>query len=107
LLLIDRTHEGSVGWDRIAAEQKEGFFGRQLDAFANDIVKLSHGQIRRYQVLFLVNVGNVRAIRLFANNGDAVGILGPDALRFGLALFCVGGSFRRIPRVREKKSAMK
>ena len=51
------------------------------------IVELQNGKTHRgHKILLLVNRRNVRLFRLFANYGDAVGVLLPDALCFGFAL---------------------
>mmetsp|Transcript_44698 Transcript_44698/g.121826 ORF Transcript_44698/g.121826 Transcript_44698/m.121826 type:complete len:116 (+) Transcript_44698:352-699(+) len=40
------------------------------DKPGGNIHELTHGEIRRYEVLLLVDVGDVRLIRLFANHLD-------------------------------------
>ena len=87
LLFVHRAHQRCVGWDRIGTKQEQSLLGSQFDAFSNDIVKLPHSQVGWYQVFLFVNVRNVRPIGLFANDGDAVGILGANALCFRLSLF--------------------
>jgi hypothetical protein len=89
LLFVDGAHEGGVGGDGVAAEQKQGLFRRQLDPLADDVVELPHRQVGGHQVLLLVNVGNVGPVGLLANDRDAVGVLGPDPLGLGLALVLI------------------
>jgi len=88
LFLVDGRHQSRVGRNRIRTKQKEGLFGRQLDALSNDVMKLPHGQVCRYQIFFLVDIGNVGSIGLFAYHRNSVGVLGADAFCFRLALFC-------------------
>ena len=86
MFLVDSAHESSVRRDRVGAKQKESLFRGEFDALANDIVELTHRQVCRNKILLLVNVGDITSIGLFANDGDAVRILGPDALGFALSL---------------------
>ena len=59
VLVVDRGHErGSRGKD-VVDEDEDCLFGAQLDALANDVHELPHGQIRGDQVLLLVQVGDV------------------------------------------------
>jgi hypothetical protein len=87
LLFIDITHEGCIWRNGIGAKQKESFFRSEFDALANHIMELPHSQIRRHKILLLVNVWYIRTIGLFANNRNAVRILGSNALCFALSLF--------------------
>ena len=38
----------------------------------------------------LINIRNIRTICLFANHRNAIGVLGTDSFRFGLAFVCIG-----------------
>ena len=59
VLLIDGAHERSCRWQDLIDEDKDGFLGRELDALANNIDKLTDSEIGGYQVLFLVDGSNV------------------------------------------------
>ena len=59
MLLIDGAHERSCRWQDLIDEDKDGFLGRELDALADNIDKLTDGEIGGYQVLFLVDGSNV------------------------------------------------
>jgi hypothetical protein len=79
VLLVDAAHQCSGGWQHLINENEDGLLWAQLDAFANDIDKLTDGQICWHQVLLLVNGGDVRLLDLLADDWDAVGILLADA----------------------------
>jgi len=87
LFFIDSTHESSVWRNGIGAKQKEGLFGSQLDALANNIMELADSQVGWNQVLLFVNIRNIGTIRLFANHRHSIGILGTDTFCFRFALF--------------------
>ena len=56
--LVEGTH-GSTGWgNHIVDEEEESVFWSQMDAFADEKVKLSNSQIRGNQVFFLVQISN-------------------------------------------------
>lgn len=46
--------------DSFVHEQEDGFLGGQLDAFPDDPHELSHSDVRRHQVLALINVHYLR-----------------------------------------------
>ena len=54
-------------------------------------MKLTHGQIGRYQILFLINIWNVRPICLFTYYRDTVWILCTDTFCLRLSLLYIGG----------------
>lgn len=59
---------------------------RQLNPLPNNILKLSHSQITRDQVLLLVDIGDRgRAVRALADYGNAIGVLGAYARSLRLA----------------------
>ena len=89
MVVVDGGHERSGRGKDVVYEDENSLLRRQLDALPHDVHKLAYGQVLRDQVLLLVNVGDIGALVLLANNGDAVRVLGPDALRFAFAFFCV------------------
>jgi hypothetical protein len=88
LFFVDRGHERCIGRDVIIAKQKQSLFGGQLDTLANHVVELTDRQVGRYQILLLVDIGNVGPVGFFANHGDAVRVLGTNALGLRFALGC-------------------
>jgi len=48
--------------------------------------ELAHGEVRRHQVLLLINVRDVGARVSLADHRDSLGVLAPNALCFRLAL---------------------
>lgn len=109
VLLVDAAHESS-GWRKdLIYEDEDGLLGRQLDAFADDVNELAHGEVRRYEVLLLIDGSDITLLDLFANNlwrhvlvrdkggdcgtvrmgdayGNTVGVLLANTLGLGLAL---------------------
>ena len=59
MLLIYRGHQRGCGGQHLVDEDKNGLLGRELDALANDIYKLTDGEVGRHQVLLLVDGRNV------------------------------------------------
>jgi len=110
VLLVNRRHECSGRREDLIDEDEDGLLGRKLDALADHVDELAHGQVGRDQVLLLIDGRDVRLLNLLADdlNGreasvmvfrrcdgckarivthrDAVGVLLPDALGLGLAL---------------------
>lgn len=52
-------------------------------------MELSDSKVSRNQVLLLVNVRDVRAVGLFADDRDSVRVLGADAFSLRLAFLCL------------------
>ena len=86
LLLVDRGHQRRGRWQDVVDENENGLLRAKLDALADHVHELAHGQVRGHQVLLLVDVGDVAAVVLLADDRDSVRVLCPDALRLGLAL---------------------
>jgi len=86
VLLINRAHERSSGWQDLINEDEDGLLGGQLDALADDVDELTDCQICGYQVLLLVDGRNVALLNLLADHWDAVGVLLSDAFGLSLAL---------------------
>ena len=82
LFLVDSAHECCVGRYGIAAEEEECFLGSEFDALANDVMELSDGEVAGNEIFLLVDLGHFGAVGLFADDGNAIGILGSDALGF-------------------------
>ena len=68
VLLVNGAHERSCRWQDLIDEDKDGFLGRELDALADNIDKLTDSEIGGYQVFFLVDSSNVRFLNLLANH---------------------------------------
>ena len=88
MFLVDAAHKGRCGWKDFVDEDEDGLLGRELDALADNIDELAHSQVlstyvlfsepprrsmqtaayRRYEVLLLVNGGDVRLVRLLTND---------------------------------------
>ena len=86
MLLVDAAHEGGRGREDLVDKDEDGLFGRELDALANNIDELADGEVRGDEVFLLVDGGNVALLDLFADDGDAIGVLLANTLGFGLAL---------------------
>ena len=88
MLLVDGTHEGCCWREHLIDEDEDSLLGRELDALADNIDELAHSQVlstyvlfseppkrsmqtaayRRYEVLLLVDGGNVCPVRLLADH---------------------------------------
>lgn len=55
MLFIDTAHERSCRGKDFVDKDEDGFFGRQLDALADHVDKLSYREICRYEILLLVD----------------------------------------------------
>ena len=56
MLLIDGVEHRCGGRDGAVDEEEDGFLGRQFQALSDHIHKLTASEIRRDQILLLVNV---------------------------------------------------
>ena len=68
MLLVDAAHKSGCGWKHLIDEDEDGLLGRQLDALANHVDELADSEVRRDQVLLLVDGGNVRLFNLLADD---------------------------------------
>ena len=104
VLVIDRTHKSCRGGHRVLDKDEYGLFGTQLNTLPNDVPaapkdtrttkihpcykntdpngaylhKLSDGEICRDQILFLVNVRNVRLVVPLTDHGNSLWVLGSN-----------------------------
>ncbi len=99
VLRVNLRHQARTRRNHIIHENKNGFFGTQLDSFSNDVDELSNrqiagnsaedklGAVRRgnSQVFLLVDICNVSFVSPFHDAGDSVRIFGPDSVCFGLS----------------------
>ena len=68
MLLVDRAHE-CCGWrEDFVDKDEDGLLGRELNPLADDVDELANSQVRGHQVLLLVDSGNVRLVRLLADD---------------------------------------
>lgn len=66
VLLVDAAHERSSGWQDLIDEDEDCLLGRELDALADDIDKLSYCKVGRDKVLLLVDGCDVRLLNFLA-----------------------------------------
>jgi len=59
MLLVDGRHQGCCGWENLVDKDEDSLLGGELDALADHVDKLADSQVRRDEVLFLVDLGNV------------------------------------------------
>ena len=111
VLFVDGAHQSGGRWQDLIDKDEDGLFGRQLDAFADDIDELADGEVGWHEVLLLVDGRDVRLLDFFADDlvarevsrsaerilerlvegevvtyGNAVSIFRSNALCFCLAL---------------------
>ena len=68
MLLINATHEGSSRREDLVDKDEDGLLGGELDALADDIDELAHGEVGRHQVLLLINRSDVALLNLLADD---------------------------------------
>jgi hypothetical protein len=68
VLLVDAAHEGGGGRQDLVDEDEDGLLRGEFDAFADDVDKLADGEVCWYQVLLLVDRGDVALLDLLAND---------------------------------------
>jgi hypothetical protein len=68
VFLVDAAHERGGRRQDLIDEDEDGFLGTQLDALADHVDELAHGQVGRDQVLLLVDGGDVRLLDFFADH---------------------------------------
>lgn len=73
MFLVDAAHERGGGRQDLVDEDEDGLLGRQLDAFPDDVDELADGQVRWYQVLLLVDRGDVAPLDLLADDLEEKG----------------------------------
>lgn len=59
VFLVDGAHQGGGGREDLVHEDEDGFFGGKLDAFTDDVDKLSDCEIGGDQIFLLVDGGNI------------------------------------------------
>lgn len=68
VLLIDAAHQSSGRRQDILNEDEDGLLWGELDALADNIDELTHGQVRRHQILLLIDGGDVAFFHLLADD---------------------------------------
>lgn len=68
VLLVDAAHQRGCRRKDLVDEDEDGLLRRQLDPLANDVDELADGKICWYQVLLLVDGGDVALLDLFADD---------------------------------------
>jgi hypothetical protein len=72
VLLVNGAHQRSSRRKHLVDEDEDGLLRGQLDALADYIDELAHGQVCGDEVLLLVDGSNVRLLDLLAYDGNAV-----------------------------------
>ena len=75
MLFVNAAHERGSEWQDFVDKDEDCLFRGELDALANHVYKLTHGQIRWHQVLFLVDRRDVAFLDFLDDHWDSVGIL--------------------------------
>jgi hypothetical protein len=74
VFLIDAAHQRGGGRQHLIDEVEDGLLGGELDALADHVDELAHGEIGGDEVLLLVDGRDVGLLDLLADDGDAVGV---------------------------------
>jgi len=72
VLLVDRTHQRRGGRENLIDEDEDGLLGGELDAFADHVDELAHGEVGGDKILLLVDRRDVALLNLLADDGNAV-----------------------------------
>jgi len=86
VLLVDSTHQLRCWWQNLIDENEDSFLWCKLDALSDHVDELAYCEIRRHQVLLLINGRDIRLICFLADDRNPIWVLLPDALRFCLSL---------------------
>lgn len=70
MLLVNRAHQCGGGRQHLVDEDEDGFFGRELDALADNIDELADGEVGGDEVFLLVYGCDVGFFYLFADYLD-------------------------------------
>jgi hypothetical protein len=68
VFLVDGAHERRGRWQHLIDEDEDGLLGAQLDALADHVDELAHGEIGGDEVLLLVDGRDVRLLDLLADD---------------------------------------
>ena len=68
MLLIDRAHQGGSWRQDLVDEDEDGLLWAELDALADDVDELANREVGGYEVLLLVDGGDVRLLYLLADH---------------------------------------
>jgi hypothetical protein len=74
VFLVDAAHQRGGGRQHLIDEDEDGLLGGELDALADHVDELAHGEIGGDEVLLLVDGRDVGLLDLLADDGDAVGV---------------------------------
>jgi len=86
VLLVQRAHGRARRRNDVVHEEEERVLGPQMDSLSDQEVELANSQIRRYQILLLVQIANARLGRFLHDHGNTIGILFPYLLALGATL---------------------
>jgi hypothetical protein len=68
VLLVDAAHQRGCWRKDLIDKDEDGLLWGQLDPLADDVDELAYRQIRRDQVLFLVDSSDIALLDLFADD---------------------------------------
>ena len=88
MLLVDVRHLHCSRREFVVDENEYRRIRSELDALADDVNELTDRQVRRHQVIVLVDVCNRSLVALFGDDRNSIRILETNSSRFSLALLC-------------------
>ena len=68
MLFIDTAHQSSGRGENLIDENKDGLFGGELDPLPDDVDELAHRQVRRNEILLLIDGRDIRLLDLLTYN---------------------------------------
>lgn len=68
VLIIDAAHESCSRRQNLVDEDKDSLLGRELYALADNVDKLSDGEVCRHQILLLIDSCDVRLLDLLTDD---------------------------------------
>ncbi len=72
MLLVDAAHQRGGRRQDLVDEDEDGLLRGELDALADDVDELAHGEVGRDEVLLLVDGGDVGLFDLLADHLEGV-----------------------------------
>jgi len=87
VLLVEAAHGGGSRGDHVVDEEEESVLWPQADSLPDEEVELAHRQVRRHQVLLLVQLCDPGLGSSLHDDGNAVRVLPANLLPLGPPLF--------------------
>ena len=74
MLLVNRRHKRSSRWQHLVDKDEDCLLGGELDALADYVDELAHGEVCGDKILLLVDGRDVGLFDFLTDDGDAVAV---------------------------------